>query len=213
MQLLICPSWQWGLEACILTDSVCFPVNVGKIHIWLAIINNFNEKNLEAFHQFFNSVERFSLLNVDALISHFYLSHQESRQSWNRKVENNSSQFLLTILKTIWNSKDEIIHKTWKLKRKKTLYISYAHSQYVKMLQNQNRNWIRIDKKKICKSIPWNCHSPWPKNHARFVFTTKIFIKKWALKKPQNLRKMLRKSPASNACVTVFKKADFPRGL
>ena len=107
---------------------------------------------MEAFHQFFNSVERFSLLNVDALISHFYLSHQESRQSWNRKVENNSSQFLLTILKTIWNSKDEIIHKTWKLKRKKTLYISYAHSQYVKMLENQNRNWIRIDKKKSAKA-------------------------------------------------------------
>ena len=107
---------------------------------------------MEAFHQFFSSVERFSLLNVDALISHFYLSHQESRQSWNRKVENNSSQFLLTILKTIWNSKDEIIHKTWKLKRKKTLYISYAHSQYVKMLENQNRNWIRIDKKKSAKA-------------------------------------------------------------
>ena len=62
------------------------------------------------------------------------------------------SQFLLTILKTIWNSKDEIIHKTWKLKRKKTLYISYAHSQYVKMLENQNRNWIRIDKKKSAKA-------------------------------------------------------------
>ena len=130
---------------------------------------------MEAFHQFFNSVERFSLLNVDALISHFYLSHQESRQSWNRKVGNNSSQFLLTILKTIWNSKDEIIHETWKSKRKKILYISYAHSQYVKMLENQNRNWIRIDKKK------------------------------WALKTPQNLRKMLRKSPASNACVTAKK--------
>ena len=103
---------------------------------------------MEAFHQFFSSVERFSLLNVDALISHFYVSHQESRQSWNRKVGNNSSQFLLTILKTIWNSKDEIIHETWKSKRKKILYISYAHSQYVKMLENQNRNWIRIDKKK-----------------------------------------------------------------
>ena len=107
---------------------------------------------MEAFHQFFSSVERFSLLNVDALISHFYLSHQESRQSWNRKVENNSSQFLLTILKTIWNSKDEIIHETWKSKRKKILYISYAHSQYVKMLENQNRNWIRIDKKKSAKA-------------------------------------------------------------
>ena len=107
---------------------------------------------MEAFHQFFNSVERFSLLNVDALISHFYVSHQESRQSWNRKVGNNSSQFLLTILKTIWNSKDEIIHETWKSKRKKILYISYAHSQYVKMLENQNRNWIRIDKKKSAKA-------------------------------------------------------------
>lgn len=107
---------------------------------------------MEAFHQFFSSVERFSLLNVDALISHFYLSHQESRQSWNRKVGNNSSQFLLTILKTIWNSKDEIIHETWKSKRKKILYISYAHSQYVKMLENQNRNWIRIDKKKSAKA-------------------------------------------------------------
>ena len=107
---------------------------------------------MEAFHQFFSSVERFSLLNVDALISHFYVSHQESRQSWNRKVGNNSSQFLLTILKTIWNSKDEIIHETWKSKRKKILYISYAHSQYVKMLENQNRNWIRIDKKKSAKA-------------------------------------------------------------
>ena len=42
--------------------------------------------------------------------------------------------------------------------------------------------------------------------HVFYIRT--IFIRKWA-SKPQNLKKMLRKSPASIAWAAIFKNADF----
>ena len=41
-------------------------------------------------------------------------------------------------------------------------------------------------------------------------FISKIFTRKWA-SKPQNLKKMLRKSPTSNVWVATFKNTDFPQ--
>ena len=46
-----------------------------------------------------------------------------------------------------------------------------------------------------------------------FFFYKKNFYKKMILKKTQNLEKMLRKSPASNASATVFGNTDIPRAL
>ena len=42
-------------------------------------------------------------------------------------------------------------------------------------------------------------------------FYKKNFYKKMSLKIPQNLKKMLRKSPASNALASIFKNLEFFR--
>ena len=41
-----------------------------------------------------------------------------------------------------------------------------------------------------------------------YMFYKKFFIREWA-SKPQNLKKMLRKSPASIAWTAIFKNDDF----
>ena len=45
------------------------------------------------------------------------------------------------------------------------------------------------------------------------LFYKKHFYKKMSLKKSKNLKKMLRKSPASNASAAILKNLIFPRAL
>ena len=63
-----------------------------------------------------------------------------------------------------------------------------------------------VDRLKNCAVMP--CSKTNGKQ-LQVLLYKKIFYKKMSLIKPQNLNKMFRKSPASNAWAAIFKNADF----
>ena len=77
--------------------------------------------------------------------------------------------------------------------------ISYLISPHIWSLPNQNKSFILIQ-----------TSSYFFKHFTRF-FYKKHFYEKMSLKNLKNLRKMLRKSPASDVWATIFKNTDFSK--
>ena len=75
-----------------------------------------------------------------------------------------------------------------------------AYSKYYEFLTRHIQNDV------VVRAAESGIIQPYLGIHMFFILN--FFIRKWA-SKPKNLKKMLRKSPASNALAAIFKNADF----
>ena len=80
-------------------------------------------------------------------------------------------------------------------------------------------NTLHYKRKKKVQIVAWCFKKTWlacninrcfcnTATELHFCFTRKTFTRKWASKPPQNLKKMLRASPASNSWVAIFENAE-----